>query len=78
MAQDVVGVLDALSIERAHIVGLSLGGMVAQHVAFSHGERCLSLASVMSTWASPACPPRPPRRWPRSRPSPKTPAIEPA
>jgi pimeloyl-ACP methyl ester carboxylesterase len=56
MAMDVVGVLDALAIERAHVFGLSLGGMVTQHVGFSHGERCLSLASVMSTSGEPGLP----------------------
>ena len=60
MAEDVVGVLDALEIARAHVVGLSLGGMVAQHVAFSHGARCLSLASVMSTSGEPHLPPATP------------------
>ncbi len=60
MARDVVGVMDALEIERAHVFGLSLGGMVTQHVAFSHGERCLSAASVMSTSGEPGLPPATP------------------
>jgi pimeloyl-ACP methyl ester carboxylesterase len=49
MADDTVGLLDALGIDQAHIVGISLGGMVAQCLAISHPERCLSLISVMST-----------------------------
>jgi len=49
MALDVVGVLDVLGIERAHVAGISLGGMVAQHLAASHGDRFLSVASIMST-----------------------------
>jgi pimeloyl-ACP methyl ester carboxylesterase len=60
MAGDVVGVLDALGIARAHVAGISLGGMVAQHLAFSHGARCRSVASVMSTSGAPGLPPATP------------------
>jgi len=60
MARDSVGVLDALEIERAHVAGISLGGMVAQHLAFSHPERCLSVASIMSTSGAPGLPPATP------------------
>jgi len=56
MANDVVGLLDALDIERAHVFGISLGGMVAQHVAFAHADRMLSLVSVMSTSGNPDLP----------------------
>ena len=49
MADDAVGLLDALKIERAHIVGASMGGMIAQHVAARYPERTRSLTSVMST-----------------------------
>ena len=49
MALDTLGVLDALQIDRAHIVGLSMGGMVAQRVALMAPQRTLSLASIMSS-----------------------------
>jgi pimeloyl-ACP methyl ester carboxylesterase len=49
MAEDSLAVLDALGIEAAHIVGASLGGMIAQAMVIAHPERCLSLTSIMST-----------------------------
>ncbi len=49
MAGDAVGLLDALKIRAAHIVGASMGGMIAQIVASKHGGRALSLTSIMST-----------------------------
>ena len=49
MAQDSVALLDELGIERAHIVGASMGGMIAQVVATNHPSRVLSLVSIMST-----------------------------
>lgn len=57
MAADAVGLLDALDIGRAHIVGASLGGMVAQLVAADHADRVLSLTSIMSTTGNRALPP---------------------
>ena len=49
MAEDAVGLLDALAVGSAHVVGASLGGMVAQTMAIRHPDRVRSLASLMST-----------------------------
>lgn len=48
MAGDAVGVLDGLGIAKAHVMGASMGGMIAQTVAIEHPHRVLSLTSVMS------------------------------
>jgi pimeloyl-ACP methyl ester carboxylesterase len=56
MADDAAGVLDALGIARAHIVGASMGGMIAQLVAARHADKVLSLTSIMSTTGNPALP----------------------
>ena len=56
MAGDVVGLLDHLRIERAHVFGISMGGMIAQHVAIAHPQRCRSLISVMSSTGNPDLP----------------------
>ncbi|MBX7514130.1 alpha/beta hydrolase [Qipengyuania sp. GH38] len=57
MAADGIGLLDALQIERAHIVGASMGGMIAQHVAAKYPDRCLSFTQVFSTTGNPKLPP---------------------
>jgi pimeloyl-ACP methyl ester carboxylesterase len=49
MARDSVGVLDALGIPRAHIVGASMGGMIAQHIAAEHAQRVSALTLMMTT-----------------------------
>ena len=49
MATDALGVLDALGVARAHVVGLSMGGMVAQRMAIAAPQRVLSLSSIMSS-----------------------------
>lgn len=48
MALDTVGLMDALGIAEAHVVGASMGGMIAQLVAAKHGQRARSLVSIMS------------------------------
>jgi pimeloyl-ACP methyl ester carboxylesterase len=53
MAKDSVGLLDALDIERAHVVGMSMGGMIAQTMAIEHPSRVKSLTSIMSTTGNP-------------------------
>lgn len=53
MADDVAGLLDVLSIEKAHVVGVSMGGMIAQTMAITHPQRMRSLVSVMSTTGKP-------------------------
>ena len=52
MARDTLGLMDALGIERAHLVGASMGGMIVQNVAASQPARVLSLTSIMSTTGS--------------------------
>jgi pimeloyl-ACP methyl ester carboxylesterase len=52
MAGDSIGVLDHLGIEKAHIVGASMGGMIAQTIAIRHPERALSLVSIFSNTGS--------------------------
>ncbi len=56
MAVDAIGLLDHLGIERAHIVGRSMGGMIAQIMASEFPERVLSLTSIMSSSGNPSLP----------------------
>ena len=57
MAEDVVGLMDALHVKSAHLVGASMGGMIAQEVAILFPQRVRSLTSIMSTTGDPKVPP---------------------
>ncbi|MBN8874692.1 MAG: alpha/beta hydrolase [Rhodospirillales bacterium] len=56
MAEDAIGLLDAIGVARAHVVGRSMGGMIAQVMASDHADRVISLTSMMSSTGNPALP----------------------
>ena len=53
MAADAIAVLDAVGVDRAHVMGLSMGGMIVQQLAIDHRDRLLSMVSVMSRTGEP-------------------------
>jgi pimeloyl-ACP methyl ester carboxylesterase len=57
MAEDTVGLMDVLGIKSAHLVGASMGGMIAQEIAIQFPQRLRSLTSIMSTTGNPRIPP---------------------
>ena len=61
MAADALGVLDGLQIPQAHVVGVSMGGMIAQRIALAAPQRVLSLTSIMSTSGARGLPQAAPR-----------------
>jgi pimeloyl-ACP methyl ester carboxylesterase len=56
MADDAVGLLDALEIESAHVVGVSMGGMIVQEMAIHHADRVRTMTSIMSSTGDPELP----------------------
>ena len=60
MAMDTVGLMDSLNIEKAHVCGISMGGMIAQTIAIEHQQRVRSLISMESTTGEPGLPPSKP------------------
>jgi pimeloyl-ACP methyl ester carboxylesterase len=56
MAEDTVGLMDVIGIKSAHLVGISMGGMIAQEIAISYPQRVRSLTSIMSTTGNPKVP----------------------
>jgi pimeloyl-ACP methyl ester carboxylesterase len=57
MAEDTISLMDVLGIKSAHLVGASMGGMIAQEIAISFPQRVRSLTSIMSTTGNPKVPP---------------------
>jgi pimeloyl-ACP methyl ester carboxylesterase len=57
MAKDGIGLMDALGVKSAHLVGASMGGMIVQEIAISFPQRVRSLTSIMSTTGNPKVPP---------------------
>lgn len=63
LARDAITILDSLSIGKAHIVGQSMGGFIAQLLAIHYPERLISLTSISSSTNSPDIPPPPEKTW---------------
>jgi pimeloyl-ACP methyl ester carboxylesterase len=77
MAKDGIGLLDALEIRNAHVVGASMGGMIVQHMAASHPHKVTSMTSIMSTSGKRGLPgPRSDIRKAMMRPRPANPTRE--
>ena len=57
MAADVIGLMDALAIDTAHVTGISMGGAIAQVLAAKHGARLRSMTSIMAQSGNPGIPP---------------------
>ncbi len=56
MADDALGILDVLDIEKAHVIGVSMGGMISQRIAIAAPKRIQSLTSIMSSSGAPGLP----------------------
>jgi pimeloyl-ACP methyl ester carboxylesterase len=57
MAKDTIGLMDVLGLSKAHVCGLSMGGMIGQLMALEFAQRLISLTSIMSTTGEPDLPP---------------------
>jgi pimeloyl-ACP methyl ester carboxylesterase len=71
LADDAAGLLTALGIEAAHVVGVSMGGMIVQELLLRHPDRVLTACSIMSTTGAPTSASPRPRRSPRCSPRPR-------
>jgi len=60
MADDAIGLLDFMGLERAHVCGVSMGGMIVQAISIRHPNRVLSMTSIMSSTGNPDLPPAAP------------------
>ncbi len=63
MAQDAIGVLDALGVDKAHVFGISMGGMITQRLLIDHADRLLTATIVMSSSGAYNLPPAKPEVW---------------